>query len=226
MGEQIICMTHGYPQWYEPKRIETQLQILENAFPQLCTDEIMDIEDGRLPLGAEAWFVLPKWRHIAPTYNDAVDTVVAKLREVFRNKFLNYCGASPHGRNDLLQIKEKRRAWEYLERRQKGECVIIPAQFGILHCGIPQHRLDEVMAKGEFGLGAYEVGIMLLTHPERFHDSNNLWIECIGDICAECKPVHGLRHHPVYLMMSGEVRLTKESGVNKHYGAATGFLVP
>ena len=33
----------------------------------------------------------------------------------------------------------------------------------------------------EFGLGTFAVGIMLLTHPLRLQDCDDLWIDCAGD---------------------------------------------
>jgi hypothetical protein len=37
------------------------------------------------------------------------------------------------------------------------------------------------MEMGEFGLGAFAVGIMLLTHMDRLQSVDDLWIDCAGD---------------------------------------------
>lgn len=37
------------------------------------------------------------------------------------------------------------------------------------------------MSWNEFGLGAYEISIMLLTHPERLKYRRDLGIGCVGD---------------------------------------------
>ena len=37
------------------------------------------------------------------------------------------------------------------------------------------------MNSSEFGLDAFAVGIMLLTHPERLVAYEDLWIDCAGD---------------------------------------------
>jgi hypothetical protein len=37
------------------------------------------------------------------------------------------------------------------------------------------------MAANEFGLGAFALGCMLITHPERLSDINTLMIDCSGD---------------------------------------------
>ena len=40
-----------------------------------------------------------------------------------------------------------------------------------------------MIRRGEFGLGAFAVGIMLLTHGNRLRCSDDLWIDCAGDEC-------------------------------------------
>lgn len=222
--QQILCVTHGYPQGYEPKRIGKQLEILKKHFSHLNPNFIDQRDNRSLPVGAEAWFVIPRWYLIAPTYDGAVSFVIQKVCDVYQKRFINYCTRSHD--NGFVQTKEKRRALRCIEEVQRGECIVIPAQFGLMRCGVPAHRINDVLKKNEFGLGAYEVAIMLLTHPERFRNSQDLWIECIGDICTECKPVQGLKNHPLFLMAGGEVRFTEGSGTSRHYGAATGFLVP
>ncbi len=222
--QQMVCVTHGYPQGYEPKRIEKQFEILKKHFSHLNHDLIDQCNSRVLPVGAEAWFVIPRWYLIASTYEVAVSLVIQKVSETYHKRFLNYCTRSHD--NGFVQTKEKCRALRRIEETQQGGCIVIPAQFGLMRCGVPTHRIDDVLKKNEFGLGAYEVGIMLLTHPERFRNSQDLWIECIGDICTECKPVQGLKNHPLFLMAGGEVRFTEGSGTSNHYGAATGFLVP
>jgi hypothetical protein len=37
------------------------------------------------------------------------------------------------------------------------------------------------MNANECGLGAFAIGIMLLTHPERLQHYDDLWIDCAGD---------------------------------------------
>jgi hypothetical protein len=37
------------------------------------------------------------------------------------------------------------------------------------------------MSASEFGLGAFAIGIMILTHPERLRHYDDLWIDCAGD---------------------------------------------
>lgn len=214
MGEAIVCLSHGYPQGYKPKRISEQLESLKKLFPHInVCSEIQSTEYDELPMGAEELFAIPPPSVIAPTYDEATHIVLGMLRLAYKNKFVNYFIS--HAAHKIhQQSEEKLRAWRRIVREQRHDVVIIPAQFGLYRCGIPPHRITDVLYTNEFGLGAYEVGIMLLTHPERFHGSEDLWIECVGDVGV-----------PVFVFLAGEVRFSKGAAANNRYGAATGFLV-
>jgi hypothetical protein len=133
----------------------------------------------------EGWFAIPQWRKIAPTYNEAVQIVLAKLSETRKGKFYNY-------RSDEMgpaNLREGSRKVSYMQQLAEGQndadILIVPAQFGLTHRGRSVRRAREVFKSNEFGLGAFEVGIMLLTHPERLANYDDLWIDCAGD---EFKP--------------------------------------
>ena len=65
---------------------------------------------------------------------------------------------------------------------QKGYGIlVVAAQFGLRHRGRSVRRAREVFAENEFGLGAFAVGIMLLTHPRREVQWEQLHVECAGD---------------------------------------------
>jgi hypothetical protein len=61
------------------------------------------------------------------------------------------------------------------------DILVVAAQFGLRHRGRSTRRAREVMNASEFGLGAFAIGIMLLTHPERLMNYDDLWIDCAGD---------------------------------------------
>jgi hypothetical protein len=73
------------------------------------------------------------------------------------------------------------KASKVLEKNQNGDFLFIPAQFGVKPISYPSE--DELMNLNvnEFGLGIFEVSIMILTHPERFLHEDNLPVWCIGD---------------------------------------------
>ena len=68
------------------KPIEAQVTTLRKLFPSLgsCMVRI-----GRRPLpeGAEAWFAIPRWQALAPTYEEAVELVLETLAQ--QRKFAN-----------------------------------------------------------------------------------------------------------------------------------------
>ena len=83
------------------------------------------------------------------------------------------------------------------------------------------------MSANEFGLGAFAVGIMLLTHPERLQHHDDLWIDCAGD---EYSPVAvGIfGHAPCFDFRGVEIGFgTRWTGAPRaRYGAVSGFLSP
>jgi hypothetical protein len=83
---------------------------------------------------------------------------------------------------EYLKLSERTAvAFQMLGERQKGDFLLIPAQFGLRHRGRSVRRAREVFLGNEFGLGTFVVGIMLLTHPERLVQYDDLWIDCAGD---------------------------------------------
>ena len=53
---------------------------------------------------------------------------------------------------------------------------------GVRYRGYSSNAAENMMIPDhECGLGTFAVGIMLLTHPERLQNCNDLWINCSGD---------------------------------------------
>ena len=74
------------------------------------------------------------------------------------------------------------------DEQKSKKILALPAQFGIRHRGRSVCSAREVMNENanESGLGAFVIGSMLLTHPERLEHyedlwKDNLWIDCPGD---------------------------------------------
>ena len=65
----------GYLSGYKPKSITEQIKILNQLFPNIGFAK-EKLADGQLPLGAEGWFAIPRWKKIAPTYGEAVQKVL------------------------------------------------------------------------------------------------------------------------------------------------------
>lgn len=66
-------------------------------------------------------------------------------------------------------------------QKQKSDILIIPAQLGMMYRGSSMRRAQEIFSKKEFGFGAFEVGITILTHSDRFVCQEDLGVGCPGD---------------------------------------------
>jgi hypothetical protein len=151
---------------------------LRKAFPQLgsCIEKL-----ARLPLpeSAEGWFAIPRWQALAPTYNEAVQMMLAALskRRRFSNRIVDKLTQA-----FLRQISRSRLAEEILADQQTGnDILVVAAQAGMLHRGSSARRTRAAMAGNEFGLGVFAFAAMLLTHPERLSSSDALMVDCCGD---------------------------------------------
>jgi hypothetical protein len=101
--------------------------------------------------------------------------------KLFNGNFYN-CRDGQLGPQYLRQSAKSAKAFQKLGTEQKDhDILVVAAQFGLVHRGRSVRRAREVMNASEFGLGAFAVGIMLLTHPERLQHYDDLWIDCAGD---------------------------------------------
>jgi hypothetical protein len=167
-----------YPPSYRVRPIEAQVTELRKLFPKLsvCKEKL-----GHKPLpdGAEAWFAIPRWQALAPTYNEAVESlikVLASKRKV-DNRIVGKLGPAFLRQSERSILAEKILA----EQQQGSDILVVAAQAGLLHRGCSARRSRVVMAGNEFGLGAFSIGSMLLTHPERLSHADTLMIDCAGD---------------------------------------------
>ena len=167
-----------YPLSYKVRPIEAQVTELKKHFPQLgwCMEKLAR---NPLPDGAEAWFAIPRWQALAPTYNEAVkillDLLASKRR--FDNRIVDKMGAAY-----LRQTERARLAETILAQQQPGsDILVVAAQNGLLHRGCSARRARVVMSTNEFALGAFAMGCILLTHPERLSQGDTLMIDCAGD---------------------------------------------
>lgn len=181
--EEVLSL-YGYLSGYRiPKNITMQCNILRRFFPELgSADE--KLAERPLPHHAEGWFAIPKWQALAGTYGEAVQKVFDALRITRRGKFYN----CREGELDSAHLRQSARTTEIFQKvvdeQEKHTILVVPAQFGIRHRGRSVRRAREVFLQNEFdefGLGSFEVGIMLLTHPDRLQHYDDLWVDCAGD---------------------------------------------
>jgi len=167
-----------YPATYRVRPVEAQVTELRKMFPGLgaCHERLAR---KPLPEGAEAWFAIPRWNALAPTYQEAVEMMLAVLST--KRKLSNRIVGKLSDKF-LRQSARSVLAESILADQQQGnDFVVIGAQAGMLHRGCSARRTRISMAGNEFGLGIFTIGCMLLTHPERLSTGDTLMIDCSGD---------------------------------------------
>lgn len=184
-SDEEVESSFGYLSDYKPNAIVAQTNRLRELFPGVGyanQNLLTQIEKGEVPIpaNAEGHFAFPHWSKVAETYQLAVEKVLDLLDKAYGGKFTNYRKGAL-GPKNLRETSKKVRAMETLQQSQNADIILVPAQFGIRHRGRSVRRARAVMGGNEFGLGAYEIGIMLLTHPDRLKHLDDLWVDCSGD---------------------------------------------
>lgn len=176
--DEEVGSNRVYPPSYRVRPIEAQVTELKKFFPSLgnCMEKL-----ARKPLleGAEAWFAIPRWQALAPTYNEAVEMVIEILgkRRKLQNRIVGRLGPTY-----LRQSERSKLAGGILAEQQQGnDILVVAAQAGMRHRGCSARRARVRMAGNEFGAGIFAVACMLLTHPERLSTEDTLMIDCGGD---------------------------------------------
>ncbi len=217
---------YGYPQGFAVRPVCEQLLTLVNIFPGLDASKALACskEKRALPEGMDGLFAIPKWEKIAKTYNEAVEKVIVAIEKSGR-PFQNWRKGELNAKY-LKRSERTEKAMAAISNKQDGDFIVIPAQLGMLHRGRSIRRAREVMKDKEFGLGAYEMGIILLTHPERLQAYENLWIDCPGD---EYSPDAGGRFvdAPIFDFDVAGLHFVGGRWVSRayeYYGSASGLL--
>lgn len=222
-ADEEVESSYGYLSGYsKPKSITEQIAILGRLFPDIGSAN-EKIAEQTLPQKAEGWFAIPRWQSVGETYNEALEVVLNLIRKQRMGNFCNY-HEGMIGEHYLRELESTKRSWEKLA--QKGyDILVIAAQFGLRHRGRSVRRAREVFMANEFGLGAFEIGCMILTHPERLMNYNDLWIDCAGNEYAPGED--GLFSYAPYFCFSGgrvEVRMGRVGIGGERLGSASSFL--
>lgn len=155
-----------YPTNYKVKSIEEQKSIL------FCLLKKAEEANATFPEWVEWVFVIPHFSKVADTYIEALEKVFTKLKET------RPCESYIEFQN-IRQTEKKEKAMDRL--MTKDNFILLPAQFWERWKWKSVEDARKCMGENEFWLGAYEVVIMLLTHPERLQSYDDLWIDCAGD---------------------------------------------
>ena len=176
--DEEVPSNRVYPPTYKVRPVEAQVTEMKKLFPSLgsCMEKM-----ARKPLleGAEAWFAIPRWQALAPTYNEATEMMLTALasRRKFQNRIVGRLGEIYLRQSERTRLAEKILA----DQQQGHDFLVIPIQAGMLHRGCSARRARIAMAGNEFGLGVFTVACILLTHPERLSSEDTLMIDCGGD---------------------------------------------
>ena len=176
--DEEVPSNRVYPPTYKVRPVEAQVTEMKKLFPSLgsCMEKM-----ARKPLleGAEAWFAIPRWQALAPTYNEATEMMLTALasRRKFQNRIVGRLGEIYLRQSERTRLSEKILA----DQQQGHDFLVIPIQAGMLHRGCSARRARIAMAGNEFGLGVFTVACILLTHPERLSSEDTLMIDCGGD---------------------------------------------
>lgn len=223
-ADEEVESDYGYLSGYKPKGITEQTNILRQLFSGIGYADEKLVEQP-LPANTEGWFAIPKWQSVAETYEEAVQKVLDLIKKQRKGKFYNW----REGRLGAQYLRQHERTVEKLQQlsdQQKGyDILIVAAQFGLRHRGRSVRRAREVFTANEFGLGAFEVGCMLLTHPERLQDLDDLWIDCAGDEYAP-DAAGDFSFAPSFYFNEGEVRFDScwLGSAFSYYGSASASL--
>ena len=222
-ANEEVCSVYAYPNGYKEKGIAEQSNILRQLLSGIG-DADEKLADQPLLTNAEGCSAIPRWEKLAPTYGEAVQKVLDLLKSTRDGKFYNYRDGQT-GPKYLRQHAKTAKMFEKLGDEQKGhDILVVQAQFGLRHRGRSARRAREVMDAIEFGLGTFAVGCMLLTHPEREVQWEQLHIDCAGDEFApEADGVFS--HAPVFYFGGGELgfRAYGCGGASEGYGSASAF---
>jgi hypothetical protein len=176
--DEQVPSNRVYPPTYKVRPVEAQVTELKKIFPVLgsCHERLAR---RPLPEGAEAWFAIPRWQALAPTYNEAVETVVEILskKRKFSNRIVGRLGPTYLRQSERTKLAEK----ILCEQQEGNDILVVGAQAGLLHRGCSARRTRVSMAGNEFGLGVFACACILLTHPERLSTGETLMIDCGGD---------------------------------------------
>ncbi|MDE2071250.1 MAG: hypothetical protein KGI70_00750 [Patescibacteria group bacterium] len=189
----VYWSEHGYPKQYRgPRPLDEQIDALLKHFPALRVDETLLFMRNSLPkisppFGAEGWFAIPRWEKVASEYGVAFNKLFSEL--VIKHKWKSHIDdrvgtkgrpVTPGKPNENMLGRFKRTI-----KGQTGDVVIVPAQFGWRHRGRSLVQAHRAMRRNEFGLGAFAVGCMLLTHHNRLIPDKSLQhlntLICPGD---------------------------------------------
>ncbi len=234
-ANEEIGSNYTYPEGYNAhptleeniQDLGEELKILRAFFPELKNSDFdrhfgyrIRMGDVVLPEGAERWTLIPLWSKIA-----SHDKAVTKVLDIIEP-------GHDHARTGEGYLRRQARTEKMLrilrEEQHNNDILLVPVQFGLRHRGRSVRRAREVFADNEFGLGTFEVGIMLLTHPEREVQMEQLDVDCAGDEYNEKVELNdGYSRRAMFYFRDGKIRSDSEllKTACSYNGSVSAFLL-
>jgi hypothetical protein len=228
--DEEVTSNYGYLSGYKPTLVHDQVQMLKKLFPERGDNPTVGNLAGDVPNGAEGKFALPNiWRPepaLTGNYNNVVP-VLDLIKQDRNGKFYSYRDGQL-GPERLRQSARTEATMRKLSEEQgHPDILVIAAQFGLQHRGRSVRRAREVMVdQGQYGLGAFAIGVMLLTHPNRLEHYDDLWIDCAGDEFDDPDAAARFDHAPCFEFQGSKVKFGASwtDGALGNYGSASGVL--
>lgn len=164
-------------------------------------------------------YQFPHWSTIANTYAEAVLLVLEDIKS--SRPFYNY----REGNISEHTLRETERKQVGIKQATHNGIVTINVQLGEKYKGKSVEEVRKLFEVNEFGLGAYEIGCILLTEPDILND-NSLWIDCAGDEFDAPAAAVRFDHAPYFDFSVGRVGFgTYWCGhAYGHYGSVSAFV--
>ncbi len=232
MVDAEVLSESGYFMYQGVPSIEAQLEIIHALFPNLGSVNLGVVEQIRkgeakrteaalrTPAEDRGIWAIPHWSKIGNTYQEALARIFSLLEQAqgTANYLQDRCAPEY-----IREADKKQQAMTLLLYQQQSDIILLETQFGIRYRGMSIHRANKSMDAHEFGLGAYEVGMMLLLCPERLQNSQDLWIDCPGD---EFSPIAGgpFKATPLFKMIHNLTIRARFDNAHESCGSASGFI--
>lgn len=223
-ASEEVASNHGYPSQYAVKPICEQLVALSKHFPKLDAGPMLACskELPQMPAGAEGAFVVPKWQKVAATYNESVEKALGIIAGT--RTFDNYCKGQLDTKH-LRQSERTQRAEEMIASMFNGDYMLIWAQFGLRWRGRSVRKVRYNYAPNEFGLGVFRSTCMLLSHPERLVEWEQLHIDLPGDeYSSDANNDFSRALYFHFIDSKVEFATTWVGNPYMHYGSVSSFL--
>ena len=183
--ERVEKRRKYYTKYREPEVLDKQLKILCENIPELGENPTHTKTPTKTPNGAEGCFAIPNiWRPDPVLSGDYIHDLRTMLNLVGRNRgVIKFIREAALRHDNIRQTSRTENVMKKLSEDQNHpKILLIQAQFGINHRGFStEESLREMEDTNQYGLGAFAVATMLLTHRERLKDNGDLWINCPGD---------------------------------------------